>query len=207
MIHVSESQTKSEQANPTPEIRVPNIFGRWTTIGIDVKNKGLARYLNLSPTYIPHSYGRHSSSKFGKENVNVVERLVNDMMRHGRMGGRKEIAMSIVYQAFSIIEAKSGKNPVEVLVRAIENSAILEGTTRIIHGGIRYRVAVDVSPMRQLDLALRNLTEGARQAAKGSPKPIDECLADEILAAAANDPKSFAINAKRGEEQIAMAAR
>ncbi len=189
------------------QIAVPKLFGKWDVIGIDVKNKGLARYLNLSPIYIPHSYGRHASSRFGKENVHVVERLINDMMRHGRMGGRKEIAMAIVYQAFNIIEAKTGKNPIEVLVRAIENSAILEGTTRIIHGGIRYRVAVDVSPMRQLDLALRNITEGAREAAKASPKPIDECLADEIIAASENDARSFAIRAKHEEEQIAMAAR
>lgn len=194
-------QTKAQQ------LPIPKLFGKWDVTGIDVKNKGLARYLNLTPIYIPHSYGRHASSRFGKENVNVVERLINDMMRHGRMGGRKEIAMSIVYQAFNIIEAKTGKNPVEVLVRAIENAAILEGTTRIIHGGIRYRVAVDVSPMRQLDLALRNLTEGAREAAKSGPKPIDECLADEIIAASENDARSFAIRAKHEEEQIAMAAR
>jgi small subunit ribosomal protein S7 len=199
---LSQSQEKGQL-----ELNVPKLFGRWDVTGIDVKNKGLARYLNLSPIYIPHSYGRHSSSRFGKEGVHVVERLINDMMRHGRMGGRKEIAMGIVYQAFSIIEAKTGKNPVEVLVRAIENAAILEGTTRIIHGGIRYRVAVDVSPMRQLDLALRNITEGAREAAKGSPKPIDECLADEIIAASENDARSFAIRAKHEEEQIAMAAR
>ncbi|MFP3219709.1 MAG: 30S ribosomal protein S7 [Candidatus Marsarchaeota archaeon] len=199
---MSQSQEKGQL-----ELNVPKLFGRWDVTGIDVKNKGLARYLNLSPIYIPHSYGRHSSSRFGKEGVHVVERLINDMMRHGRMGGRKEIAMGIVYQAFSIIEAKTGKNPVEVLVRAIENAAILEGTTRIIHGGIRYRVAVDVSPMRQLDLALRNITEGAREAAKGSPKPIDECLADEIIAASENDARSFAIRAKHEEEQIAMAAR
>ena len=196
----------SEQTNQV-KFNVPKLFGRWDIVGIDIKNKGLARYLNLSPTYIPHSYGRHVSSRFGKESVHVVERLTNDMMRHGYMGGRKEIAMGIVYQAFSIIEAKTGKNPVEVLVKAIENSIILEGTTRIIHGGIRYRVAVDISPMRQLDLALRNLTEGARTAAKSSPKPIDECLADEIIAASENDARSFAIHAKHEEEQIAMAAR
>jgi len=58
-----------------------------------------------------------------------------------------------------------------------------------------------------VDLALRWLTEGARLASFGNPKTIDECLADEIIAAAQGDPKSYAIAKKDEIERIAMASR
>ena len=54
---------------------------------------------------------------------------------------------------------------------------------------------------------MRFIAEGARLAAFNNPKPIEECLADEIIAAANNDPKSYAIQRKEEIERIALSSR
>ena len=56
-------------------------------------------------------------------------------------------------------------------------------------------------------MALRHLVKGARSAAFNNPKPIEECLADELIAAANNDTSSYAIRKKDEIERIAFAAR
>jgi small subunit ribosomal protein S7 len=61
--------------------------------------------------------------------------------------------------------------------------------------------------MRRADLAIRHLAEGAFQCSFRSVKPIEECLADEIIAAAANDAKSYAIQRKEEIERIALSSR
>ena len=113
----------------------------------------------------------------------------------------------IVRNAFDIVELKTGKNPVEVLVRAIENSAPCEEVTRIIYGGVAYPVSVDISPQRRIDLALRFITDAARQAAAKNPRTIDECLADEIVTASTRDVKSQAVRKRNEVERIALSSR
>jgi ribosomal protein S7(archaeal)/S5(eukaryotic) len=159
------------------------------------------------PVYLPHTGGRHEHRRFGKSRVPIVERLINQLMKPGRNKGKKFLAYNIVRAAFEIIAARTGQNPIQVLVRAIENSAPREEVTRIMYGGIVYYVAVDVSPQRRVDLALRYLVEGARTASFNNPKPIDEALAEEIIAASSNDPKSYAIRKKEETERIALSSR
>lgn len=183
------------------------LFGKWEFSGIEVLDPGLKKYINLFPVFIPHSGGKHEHRRFGKVRVNIVERLVNDMMRHGRRGGQKLKAINIVRNAFEIINLKTNRNPIEVLVRAIENSAPCEDTTRVSYGGVVYHVSVDVSPQRRLDLALRFLTDGARKASFGKPKSIDECLADELILASQGDSRSYAIQKRNEMERIALASR
>jgi small subunit ribosomal protein S7 len=156
---------------------------------------------------MPHSGGRHEHQRFRKSTVNIVERLVNNMMRHGRCGGKKIKAINIVKNAFEIIQLKTGVNPVQILVRAIENSAPCEEVTRIVYGGVAYPVSVDVSPQRRIDLALRFMCEGARQAALNNPKTIDECLAEEIILASERDSRSFAVKKRDEIERIALSSR
>jgi small subunit ribosomal protein S7 len=157
--------------------------------------------------FVPHSSGRHEHAKFRKSTVNIVERLVNNMMRHGRVGGKKAKAVSIVRNAFEIIELKTGKNPVEVLVKAVENVAPAEDVTRVAYGGIVYPISVDVAPQRRIDLTLRFITDGARQAAYSNPRTIDECLAEEIVLAAARDNRSYAVRKRDEMERVALASR
>ncbi len=191
------------------------LFNKWDLSEVKVKDPGLKRVICLKPVFIPHSWGRHEHKRFGKAEVNIVERLVNSMMHFGkidakntgRMGGKKHKAINIVKAAFEIIHLKTGQNPVQVLVRAIENASPNEDTTRISYGGVVYHVSVDVSPLRRVDLALRFISEGARLAAFSNPKSIEEALAEELIKAANNDLSSYAIRRKLEQERIAMASR
>jgi len=183
------------------------LFGKWSFEGIEVKDPGLQRYISLKPVIIPHSMGRHEHHRFAKADVNIVERLVNQLMRPGKNAGKKARAIRFVKNAFEIIHLQTGRNPIEVLIRAIENAAPCEDTTRIMYGGIVYHQAVDVSPQRRVDLALRWIAEGARLAAFSNPKTFEECLAEEIILAANKDLKSYAIQRRNELERIALHAR
>ena len=183
------------------------LFGKWGFAGIEVKDLGLQRYLSLKPIYVPHSMGRHEHGRFRKAEVNVVERLINNLMRPGRIAGKKARALNVVRNAFEIIHLRTGQNPVEVLVRAVENSAPCEDTTRISYGGVVYHLAVDISPQRRVDLALRFLTEGARKASFGNPRPLEECLAEELILATNKDVKSHAVAKRHEMERVARASR
>lgn len=183
------------------------LFGKWSFKEIEIKDPGLKAYICLKPVYLPHSGGRHAKKRFGKAEVSIVERLINKLMRPGKNTGKKHLAYNIVKRAFDIIYLRTRENPIQVLVRAIENAAPREETTRIAYGGIVYHVSVDVAPQRRVDLALRFITEGARAASFSNPKSIEECLAEEIILAARNDPRSYAIRQKEEIERIAMASR
>ncbi len=183
------------------------LFDKWPLEGIEVKDEGLKRYISLKPMLVPHSGGRHEHRRFGKSEVNVVERLANMFMRPGKNGGKKSKALKIVRNALEIVHLRTGRNPVEVLVRAIENAAPREDVTRLSYGGIVYFKAVDISPQRRVDLALRYMAQAARESAFRSRKTVDECLADEIILASENDSKSFAIRKKIEQERVALASR
>lgn len=194
--------SKDEKARPTFQL-----FDKWSFEGIEVHDAGLQRYIGLKPIDNPHSGGRHEHQRFMKSNVNIVERLLNNMMRHGRCGGKKAKATGIVKNALEIVHLRTGKNPVEVLVEAVTKSAPCEDITRVAYGGVVYPVSVDIGPQRRVDLALRHLAEGARQAAFSNPKTVDEALADEIIHAASRDSKSFAIKKRDEMERVAQASR
>jgi len=183
------------------------LFGKWGFSGIEVKDLGLKRYVSLRPLYTPHSMGRHEHGRFRKAQVNIVERLINNLMRPGKNAGKKARAMNMVRNAFEIINLRTGQNPVDVLVRAVENSAPCEDTTRISYGGIVYHMAVDVAPQRRIDLALRLITEGARKASLNNPRTVEECLAEELILAANKDVKSYAVSKRNETERIARSSR
>jgi len=151
--------------------------------------------------------GRHEHQRFRKANVNIVERLINGLMRPGKNSGKKAKAANMVKQAFEIINLRTGKNPIEVLVKAIENSAPCEDTTRLSYGGVVYHLSVDVAPQRRIDLAIRHITEGASAAVKNNPLSIQEAIANELILAANKDIKSAGV-AKRNEiERVAQSSR
>jgi small subunit ribosomal protein S7 len=183
------------------------LFQKWTFKEIKVEDIGLQRYLNLTPMVAPHSMGRHEHQRFRKAKVNVVERLINNLMRPGKNAGKKAKTTNIVKEAFEIINTRTGRNPIEVLVKAVENAAPCEDTTRISYGGVVYHLSVDVAPQRRIDLAIRHITEGARAASINNPRSIQETLADELILAANKDIKSAGV-AKRNEiERVAQSSR
>lgn len=194
------------------------LFDRWECDGIKVSDPGLAPYINLDPKLMPRSHGRLAKKRFGKSKVHVVERLINKLLvsghkgkKHWRTSGRNTgkfyLGYRIVKKAFELIEKKTSMNPVEVLVRAIENSAPREETTTIEYGGVRYPKAVDCSPQRRIDLALRWIAQGAYNAVVTSKKKIHEALADELILASKNDLKSFSVSKKIEVERQALASR
>jgi len=183
------------------------LFEKWSFKDIEVTDVGLQRYLNLTPVVAPHSMGRHEHKRFRKAKVNIVERLINNLMRPGKNAGKKAKTTNIVKQAFEIIKLRTGKNPVEIMVKAVENSAPAEDTTRISYGGVVYHLAVDVAPQRRIDLAIRYISEGARAASINKPRSIVECVADELILAANNDIKSYAVAKRNERERIAQSSR
>ena len=198
------SQTTSTVSSQPHEIK---LFQKWSFKDISVKDIGLQRYLNLTPMVAPHSMGRHEHQRFRKAKVNIVERLINGLMRSGKNSGKKAKATNIVKETFEIINLRTNKNPIEVLVQAVENSSPCEDTTRVSYGGVVYHLSVDVAPQRRIDLAIRHITEGARASSKNNPRSIQETLADELVLAANKDIKSVAI-AKRNEiERVAQSSR
>ena len=194
------------------------LFERWELGDVTVRDKGLERYINLSPIVLPHTGGRHANKPFGKGRAHIVERLVNNMMRF-EYTGKKSKAMKVVLQAFTLVEEQTKKNPVQVLVDALEKAAPREEITRLRFGGISVPRAVDIAPSRRLDLALRNVAHGAVLATfKGGAgkkamekergyEPIAQSLANEILAASRGEMASSAIAKKEEVERVAASAR
>jgi len=109
----------------------------------------------------------------------TVSKLINNIM----LDGKKGIAQRIVYNAFDIIKEKTGEDPLEVFEKAMNNlMPVLEVKARRV-GGANYQVPVEVRPERRETLALRWLTNYARQRGE---KTMDERLAREIMDAANN---------------------
>lgn len=183
------------------------IFGKWDTTNIEIKDIGLKSVISITPTLSAHSCGRHEHKRFGKTKINIVERLANRVMRHGANGGKKMLALNAVASTFEIISLKTGENPLQVLVRALEYAAPREEVTRISYGGVSYPQSVDASPQRRIDLALRFITDAARTSSFSSNKPFEECLADEITLTSAKDSKSYSVQKREEIERIAISAR
>lgn len=196
------------------------VFDKWDSSKVELRDLGLKKYINLTPKIMYHTQGRHAGKQFRKQNVHIVERLINNLMRggtgdkiagrvvRGRGGCGKKMKMyRTVEEAFEIVGKKSGKNPVEVLVHAIENSAPREETTRVKYGGVIYHVAVDISPMRRIDFALRNIGKAVALRSFDNKKSAEEALAEELILASQNDSQSHAIARKIETERVAKSSR
>ena len=193
------------------------IFDLYDISEVEVKDFGLKPVINLQPKLILKSQGRHVQ-KLGQIRVNIVERLMNKLSVAGHRGKKHRIIlghttgkysknMKIVLEAFKIIEQKTKENPVQVLVRAIENSAPRDETTTIEYGGAKYPQAVDVSPLRRVNVALRHIVHGASDRAFNKKKTIVQGLVEEIILASENNGESFAVKKKNDSEKQADSAR
>ncbi len=195
------------------------VFGKWKS-DVEVIDPSLRSYINLKAKVSFFTQGRHAKKVFGKARAHIVERLINNLMRggtgkkisgrviRGRGGcGKKTKMYNIAKRAFETINQKSGKNPVEVLIRAIENAAPREETTRVKYGGITYQLAVDVSPQRRIDFALRNIARAFAIRSFDNPKSASEALAEELILAASNDAQSHAVARRIDIERVAKSSR
>ena len=183
------------------------VFGKWDASEITCKDPGLAPYINLSTVGIPHTGGRHANAWFGKAKLSVVERFINKLMRTGPYTGKKQGAMKAFESSLDQIASKSDSNPLQTFVDAICNAAPMEEITRIKFGAVSQPKAVDSSPSRRLDVALRNLAQGAQQGTHKSKKTLTNCIINELSKAAVGDITSFAVSKKEELERIAASAR
>jgi len=192
------------------------IFDLYETDGIKVEDPGLKKYINLSEKLVLKSHGR----KVGKDKVkvNIIERMINLIGVPGHRGKKHTIQTSwatgkysrntkILLDALKIIKEKTGKNPIQILVNAIEHASPRDEITVIEYGGARYPQAVDMSPIRRINVTLRNLIWGAYNNSFGKKIRISEALAKEIMLAAESSPESFAMGKKKEFERQADSAR
>ena len=124
----------------------------------------------------------------------LVSKLINSVM----LDGKKGVAQKVVYDAFAIIEEKTGKNGLEAFTEAMNNiMPALEVKARRV-GGATYQVPIEVRPERRQTLALRWITAYSR---KRSEKTMKERLAGEIMDACNNTGASV----KKREDMHKMA--
>ena len=127
-------------------------------------------------------------------NSKLVTKLVNNVMYDGKKG----VAQTIVYDAFTMIEEKLGQNALEVFQAALDNiKPELEVKARRV-GGSTYQVPMEVRADRQQTLALRWLIAYSRNR---SERTMAERLAGEILDAKNSMGGAF----KKKEETHRMA--
>ena len=131
-------------------------------------------------------------------NSKLVTRLVNRIMIDGKRG----VAQQLLYDAFKLIQERSGKDPMEVFEAAIKNiMPVLEVKARRV-GGANYQVPIEVKPERRTSLGLRWLVNYARNRGE---KTMEERLAAEILDASNNT--GAAVKKREATHKMAEANR
>ena len=124
----------------------------------------------------------------------LVTKLINNIL----LDGKKGVAQKIVYDAFAMVEAKLGQDPLEVFAAALENvMPVLEVKARRV-GGSNYQVPMEVRAERRQTLGLRWITLYSRTRGE---RTMAERLAAEIMDAKAGMGGAF----KKKEETHRMA--
>lgn len=193
------------------------LFDLYEVLAIEVKDPALNPYVNVSAKLLLKSHGRNVE-KFANAKVNIVERLASRLGVPGHIGKKHKIItnwgsgkynrnMSMVLEALKIVENKTKQNPIQILVSAVENGSPRDEITVIEHGGARYPQAVDTSPMRRVNLAIRWFVQGAYGKAFGKRKKMAEALADELINASNGSMDSYAVGKKNEAEKQADSAR
>ena len=188
-----------------PEMPIVPLFGKWDLSEVTVTDTTLEKYINLDAFQVPHTGGRHSKKRFGKGNLTVIERFINNLMRSEKYTGKKAQAYNVLKNSFDNINSKKKENPAQIMVRALENSAPRAAVVSLRYGGIRVYSGVDVSPTRRVDIAIRNLCIGALESAK-KQRSIEKSLTRELMLASEANPDSYAISKKEETERQAEAA-
>ncbi len=215
------ASNSAEPAAEQPQNRGETLlFGKYS-YDVVVSDLSLKRYINLRPMEYPASFRRDSQKMFSKGSINIVERLSNSLMRGGTGGkiggkvirtkghlqGKKLKVNHMISLAFDRIHKETNENPLQVFVKALENSAPIEDTTRVRYGGIISNVAVDISASRRLDITLRNIALATILGSFRNKRTFPEALANELILASKNDVNSYAIKRKNEIERMARSAK
>jgi small subunit ribosomal protein S7 len=131
--------------------------------------------------------------KFGSV---LLAKFINMVM----VDGKKSLAERVLYGALDRVADRSGKAPIEMLEKALDNvRPVVEVKSRRV-GGATYQVPVEVRPVRRNSLAMRWLIDAAR---KRSEKSMGQRLAGELLDAA--DSRGSAVKKKEDTHRMAEA--
>ena len=129
-----------------------------------------------------------------KYNSKVVSKFVTRMM----LDGKKSICTNVLYDAMDKLKAKTEKDPLEVLLKALENvKPVVEVKSRRV-GGATYQVPVEIRDVRKEALAMRWIIEAARNR---SGHGMADTLSAELLDAFNNTGSAF----KKKEDTHRMA--
>jgi small subunit ribosomal protein S7 len=183
------------------------LFNQWDMSEVQINDPALVRYINLHSMIVPHSCGKFTRQEFNKANMLIVERLINRLMKSSKNTGKKTLAIRIVTDAFNIINKKTKKNPVQVLVEAVTNTGQREETVRLKYGGINVPKSVDTAPLRRVNTSMFFISEAVYKNSQSSKKSASAALADELIAASKGDVKTYSVNKKEERERIAKSAR
>jgi len=208
-----EMEVKEDNENEN----IMKLMDIYDVSNILIKDPALKPYINIEPKLLLKSQGRNVG-KFGKTKVNIIERIANRIATPGHIGKKHKIVtnwasgkynknMKLFMKTLSIIEKKKKQNPIQVLINAIENGSPRDEITVIEHAGARYPQAVDCSPMRRIDLAVRWMVQGAYQKCFGKKKKMADSLADEIIKASDGNMESYLMTKKNESEKQADSAR
>jgi len=197
----------TEQPDPdtAAEEASARLFGRWPVENIEFRDVSTERYITVTP--VAHTMGRHADKQFKKSQISIVERLINRLMQTDENTGKKQLTTRMVRESFDIVHSRTDENPVQVLVRAVENAAPREETVRLKYGGISVPKAVDVSPQRRVDQALMFIAQGVHRSTFKSETDAAEALASQLTGAANNDVNTYGVDQKEEKERVAAAAR
>lgn len=116
----------------------------------------------------------------------LVARFINKTM----ISGKKTTAQRMIYGAFEIIK-KQGKDPVEVLEKAINSVAPKQEVKAKRVGGAAYQVPMEVRGPRKISLAIRWILEATKKRSNSEFKTFDQKLAAELMAAINNEGEAI----------------
>ena len=199
------STEQPEPDAPGEEDTAALLFERWSVDDIEFRDPSTERYITVTP--VAHTMGRHADKQFKKSQISIVERLINRLMQTDENTGKKQLTTRMVREAFEIVHSRTEENPVQILVRAVENAAPREETVRLKYGGISVPKAVDISPQRRVDQALKFIAEGVYNASFKTETDAAEALASQLMGAANNDVNAYPVDQKEEKERVAAAAR
>lgn len=194
------------------------LFDKWSFSEVVVTDLGIKPYINIAPIVVPRTNGYYHNTPFYKTKVNIVERLMNRIAVTGHKGkrhrqssghntGKAKTAMNIVFDVLTQLEKRTKKNPIQVLVSAIENASPREEVITIERSGARYAQAVDIGPQRRVDLVLRYICQGASYKAFNKEKTIVSALVEDIMDCYESGNVSMAMSKRAEIEKMAAAAK
>src|SRR2546430_949396 len=108
VVEKPKKEPKKPRKRPSYEMK---LFETYDLTEVEIHDAGLAKYINLSPIVIPHTGGRWANKPFGKAKANLVERLINNMMRTENYTGKKAKSYRVVRTAFEIIASGRASIP------------------------------------------------------------------------------------------------